>query len=78
MAEVRIDFEHCKGCTVCVDVCPRGVLVRAPRTNLRGVHPAQPQPGKECVGCGLCALVCPDLAITIVETGCGEGKRNEP
>ncbi|MGI6035793.1 MAG: 4Fe-4S binding protein [Limnochordia bacterium] len=65
MAGVKIREERCKGCSLCLRVCPRGFLWLATRTNTKGFHPVEVVPKAECTGCALCALMCPDLALTV-------------
>jgi len=67
MPRVVIDFERCKGCGLCVEVCPNDVLGPLEKINLKGVHPITALKPEECTGCKLCAIVCPDVAITIYE-----------
>ena len=65
---VRIDGDLCKGCGLCVEFCPRGLIVLATELNKRGVQPAaySGDPGP-CTGCGNCAAMCPEAAIEIAE-----------
>lgn len=77
MGKVIIDEERCKGCGLCVDVCPKHILTVAESTNSFGYQPARPVRNKflngsrvasddeECTGCTLCAQMCPDLAIEV-------------
>ncbi|MCL4458471.1 MAG: 4Fe-4S dicluster domain-containing protein [Chloroflexi bacterium] len=44
---VVIDEERCKGCEICVSVCPTGVLVLADRFNHKGYRPAMMWRGGE-------------------------------
>ncbi len=66
MVETTIDAEACKGCALCVSVCPKHLLaMERSRLNQKGYHPAYLQDGAACVGCAMCAEICPDCAITI-------------
>jgi len=60
-ADVVIDWEWCKGCGICVELCPRHVL------NLDENGKAVWSEPDNCVRCGLCELRCPDLAVTLIE-----------
>jgi len=54
--------EWCKGCAICVEFCPEGVLAmdgnKVKVVNL-----------KACSGCTLCELMCPDFAVTVDKSG---------
>ncbi len=64
---VRIAFEECKGCSRCVNACPRGVLEMG--TELNGMSfPTAVVANDNCVGCGICFYTCPEPgAVTIVK-----------
>ncbi len=61
--EIFIIEDRCKGCDFCIDLCPRDVLERNPKLNIRGAHPPIVKDEEDCVGCGICEEVCPDFAI---------------
>lgn len=66
MAKTIIDEKVCKGCGLCVSVCPKKILELAPdRINPKGYNPSQCINQEECIGCGMCAIICPDSAITV-------------
>ena len=63
---IVIDSEHCKGCALCIGVCPQDVIHMSDAFNARGYHPAQLiDPDGRCTGCAVCAVICPDTAITV-------------
>ena len=64
MGKVIIDKERCKGCQLCLEICPKHLLETAESTNSFGYRPVVTVKG-ECSGCTLCALICPDLAIEV-------------
>ena len=68
MATVTIDARRCKGCEICVTVCPRKLLKRSDQIGARGFRLVEVTDEHRCSGCLQCTLVCPDAAITIVET----------
>ncbi len=60
---VAVVSAWCKGCDICVRLCPEGCL----RLDSLGVvRVTAPQ---RCTGCRLCELLCPDFAITVREEG---------
>ena len=61
---VSIDEERCKGCAMCVTVCPPQVLQLAvDRYNSRGYRPIELLPG--CTGCEMCYRICPDFVFEV-------------
>jgi 2-oxoglutarate ferredoxin oxidoreductase subunit delta len=68
-ARVVVDAERCKGCELCVVVCPQRNLRLATPYNRSGFHPVEFHYHGErgdCTACGLCYWVCPDFAIADV------------
>src|SRR5262245_37433382 len=75
---VEIDSGECKGCGLCVEVCPPEVLELAPELNPYVVHPAQYK-GEGCTGCGVCYYCCPEPgAVTVYKESDSAGPSNEP
>ncbi|MFZ3046227.1 MAG: ferredoxin family protein [Desulfatirhabdiaceae bacterium] len=62
-----IDSNRCKGCGLCVEVCPKHVLEIAKEVNAKGYFSAYQARPEDCVFCTTCCIMCPDVAITIVE-----------
>ncbi len=63
-----IDIEYCKGCGLCVTVCPKKVLEISSQVSSKGYFPAYQARPDDCVFCATCCRICPDVAITITET----------
>jgi 2-oxoglutarate ferredoxin oxidoreductase subunit delta len=68
--KIIIDTERCKGCGLCVAVCPKGIIVIAEESNKNGYFPAQAT-GAGCTACTQCALVCPDAVIEVLAEQAG-------
>lgn len=64
---IEVDETHCKGCSLCVMVCPKDLITMASgRLTPKGYHPAElVDPNGECTGCAICAVICPDASITV-------------
>jgi 2-oxoglutarate ferredoxin oxidoreductase subunit delta len=62
---VVLDQERCKGCGLCVSVCPKEILVISSHLNERGYLPVEVTDMDQCTGCGVCAVICPDVCIAV-------------
>jgi len=67
MVGVEIDPALCKGCGLCVSVCPEHALEVSPTPNRRGVYVVRLMEGVACAGCRQCATMCPEAAIRIYQ-----------
>jgi len=67
MLKVRVLSEYCKGCGLCITVCPVEALEFSDELTAQAVYPPRQKPEVECTGCLSCALICPDAALEIVE-----------
>lgn len=66
MTKVSFKEDLCKGCGLCVDACPKGILtLSADRINAKGHHPAEITDQTVCTACAFCATMCPDCVITV-------------
>ena len=66
MPKVTFREERCKGCGLCVDACPKKIVVISEtKLNEKGYHPAQVTDQSLCIGCAFCATMCPDVVITV-------------
>ena len=64
----EIDVDRCKGCGLCVEVCPKNVLEISEKVNTLGYFPAYQARPEDCISCAICCTMCPDVAISINET----------
>jgi len=65
MALLEFRYERCKGCGLCVEVCPKDLLRISSEINASGYPVVQIKDMEACTGCSLCAEMCPDLVITV-------------
>lgn len=65
IVEIDIDTFLCKGCGICVEMCPRKVFEWSKELSEKGVHYPVPVNAEKCVKCKLCELLCPDFAIAV-------------
>ena len=64
----HIETDRCKGCGLCVTVCPKNVLEISSQVNSLGYFPAYQARPEDCILCAICCTMCPDVAISITET----------
>lgn len=66
MAIVTFEIDMCKGCGLCIDACPIGILaISKDKINKKGHHPAECTAPEKCIGCASCYTMCPDCVITV-------------
>lgn len=68
MANGKVTFkeERCKGCELCVFVCPKKIIsLNTEKINAKGFNPAYVTNQEECIACGNCAIMCPDSVIKV-------------
>lgn len=66
MSRIIVDEYYCKGCGLCVSVCPKRIIELDPdKLTAKGYHPARLTDESQCTACTNCALICPDVAITV-------------
>lgn len=63
--EVRVDEARCKGCGLCVEFCPAGVLELSDEVGESGYPHAKVLDVGRCTGCFNCVTMCPDVAISV-------------
>ena len=61
-----IAVDRCKGCELCISVCPKAVLVLdLSVVNRLGHHPVRLTNASACTSCAFCARMCPDAVFTV-------------
>lgn len=78
MPEIAINRDWCKGCTICVEVCPHQVLEVDQESFDHGFHPVVAARPEDCTVCRQCELLCPDLAITVTDAGAKPSEAGTP
>jgi 2-oxoglutarate ferredoxin oxidoreductase subunit delta len=64
--KIIIDEDLCKGCSFCVEVCPKELIKPSQMLNAKGYYVVAFSDGEgSCTGCTLCAVVCPEVAIEV-------------
>jgi len=61
-----IAVDRCKGCGLCIAVCPKGILeLDVSTVNDLGYHPVRLADAAACTSCALCARICPDSVFAV-------------
>ncbi len=66
-SSIKIDKINCKGCGICIDVCPKKVIANSEEINEYGLFYPYIINLDNCIVCRLCELYCPDFAIDVEE-----------
>lgn len=82
--KIIIETERCKGCGLCVAVCPNGCIEISTKSNKNGFFPAQAL-NTDCTGCTVCAIICPEAIIEVfcdkttrIKIVAGPGRKVKP
>ncbi len=63
---LAIARDRCKGCGLCVGICPKHVLALDEAVvNQLGYHPVRLTDAAACTSCALCARICPDAVFAV-------------
>lgn len=60
-----LQFDRCKGCELCIEVCPKKILEKSSTLNRNVQYPPAIKTGAKCSMCRMCELVCPDFSIYV-------------
>jgi 2-oxoglutarate ferredoxin oxidoreductase subunit delta len=72
---IEVNELYCKGCGLCVSVCPQGALeLDQEKLTPKGYHPVT-LVSDDCTGCGICAVICPDAALTVLREAVNRAER---
>jgi 2-oxoglutarate ferredoxin oxidoreductase subunit delta len=63
--KILVNPTFCKGCHICVSICPHGVLEVSETVDNRGFFLPKVINLDACKVCKLCELQCPDFAISV-------------
>jgi 2-oxoglutarate ferredoxin oxidoreductase subunit delta len=64
---LKINKNRCKGCQLCINVCPKKHLKMSVAFNKSGLHFIEEDQENECIGCKNCVIICPDTAIELYQ-----------
>lgn len=64
--QIHIKSDWCKGCNLCVEICPKKVFLMSDQPLPSGYFIARIAQVSLCTGCLECELHCPDLAIEVI------------
>ena len=65
MEKIKMRTELCKGCFLCVSVCPVGALSPSGVLGAKGYEIAKVDQEK-CIQCGSCYRMCPDYVFEVL------------
>ena len=65
MAKIKINKDKCKGCFLCIEFCPKKILVKGKGLNKKGFSFVEIKDQADCLGCAMCAIMCPDCCIEV-------------
>jgi 2-oxoglutarate ferredoxin oxidoreductase subunit delta len=65
--KILVSEELCKGCGICISLCPLKVLSKSVELSPHGVYVPIPTNINKCTSCRICEYYCPDLAIHIIK-----------
>ena len=67
MAMITVDKACCKGCDICLTVCPKKIFIHSKKRNNYGTNMPDILGADNCILCRMCERLCPDGAINVEE-----------
>lgn len=61
--KIKLLFERCKGCGLCIEFCPKKIIHFSSRRNLQGYKVVEISDPEKCNHCGICYLMCPEVVF---------------
>ena len=65
MIVFKINDLLCKGCGLCVSVCPKKLIEYSDVVSAKGYRMVKMKDAGACIACAACARMCPDSCIEI-------------
>ena len=65
MTDIILDSSCCKGCDICVAICPKQIFAKSKKRNAMGTSIPEVTKKDQCTLCKLCEKMCPDGAISV-------------
>lgn len=67
MKNIEFREDRCKGCLLCMMVCPKQIIAVSARFNKSGYKVVEVTAENQdaCTSCNACVLICPDCAIKV-------------
>ena len=65
LAKLTFLQDVCKGCSLCIEACPKNIIKLSKSINAKGYNYAELIDEAACIGCASCARMCPDCVITV-------------
>ena len=62
-----LQIRRCKGCDLCINICPNKALEKSTELNKNVQYPPKAVDGGKCTYCKLCEYVCPDFSIYVAD-----------
>ena len=67
MTTIIVNEKYCKGCGICIEICPEKVFEMTDKINEMGYHIPDPINRDKCILCHQCEMYCPDQAIVVLK-----------